>query len=148
MIAALRRLAWLDRVAAAYAAVYFGWHLAKAAGAPVPSFVADAAFFPLGLAIGWLNWRNSHVGGLDRRTRTAWRLLALAALVLWVSGSTWTIWLAMGGSGRYAAWIDRVAFVQYILSIAGYLYFPERTVPRGAVCGTSWMSRSSWLPAS
>jgi PAS domain S-box-containing protein len=129
MITILRRLTGLDRVAAAYAAVYFAWMVARAFGYVVP-FVGDVAFYPLGLAIAWVNWRNSRVALLDRRTRIAWRLLALAALILWVSGSTWTIWIAVVGANGYAAWIDRVAFAQYAMAIAGYLCFPGLAWPR------------------
>jgi PAS domain S-box-containing protein len=130
VIAIVRRLPALDRVAAGYAAAYFAWMAATLLGWPVPGVVGDIAFFPLGLVIAWANWRNSRVDWLDGRTRLAWRLLALAALVLWMSGSTWTIWLASGGSPEYAVWIDRVAFAQYVLAIAGYLSFPGRTLPR------------------
>jgi PAS domain S-box-containing protein len=130
MIAILRRLTALDRIAAAYTVVYFAWLLARALGFVVPAAVGDFAFYPLGLVIAWANWRNSRVSWLDRRTRIAWRLLALAALILWVSGTTWTIWITVGGPSPYAAWIDRVAFGQYVLAIAGYLYFPGQAVPR------------------
>jgi PAS domain S-box-containing protein len=126
----LRRLAPLDRAAAAYSVAYFAWMAAKVAGLPVPAFIADVAFYPLGLVVAWVNWRNARVAGLDSRTRLAWRLLAVAALVLWASGTTWTVWLALGGSGAWAAEIDRVAVVQYVLSIAAYLSFPGRTFPR------------------
>jgi PAS domain S-box-containing protein len=130
MIAALRRLSWLDRVAAAYAAVYVAWHLGKAMGFAVPSAVGELAFYPLGVMVAWLNWRNAGAAGLDRRTRIAWRLLALSAIVLWLSGSAWTLWIALGGAAADTAWTDKVGFAEYVLSIAGYLYFPRQAVPR------------------
>jgi PAS domain S-box-containing protein len=130
MSAIFRRLTGLDRAAAAYAAVYFAWMLAKTLGVGVPAIVGDVAFYPLGLVVAWVNWRNSRLGWLDRRTRIAWRLLALASLVLWVSGSVWTILITVVGPSDYASWTDRVAFGQYVLAIAAYLYFPERALPR------------------
>lgn len=130
MLASLRRLPVLDRIATGYVAVYAAWMAARALGWPVPQVVGDVAFFPLGLAVAWANWRASQAPALDARSRTSWRLLALAALVLWVSGSAWTLWIAAGGSAEIGANIDRLAFVQYVLSIAGYLWFPGRRVPR------------------
>ncbi len=128
VIARLGRLPVLDRVAAAYAAVYLCCLAAKAAGIDVP-VVLDVAFYPLGLAVGWASWRNGNVTWLDARTRIAWRLIASGAMVLWVSGSVWTFWITYLGPSSYALWIDRVAFVQYLLAVAGYLCFPSRPLP-------------------
>jgi PAS domain S-box-containing protein len=126
----LRRLGRLDRVAAGYALVYYAWLTAGAAGVAAPAIVGDLAFFPLGLAIAWVNWRNSRIEGLDRRTRLAWRLLALAALVLWASGTAWSIMRALDAPPEAARNVDRIGFVQFALAIAGYLTFPARPFPR------------------
>jgi PAS domain S-box-containing protein len=129
MMSSLARLSWLDRSAVAYAAVYYTCLAARAAGFPVP-VVLDVAFYPLGLVIGWANWRNSNVSGLDARTRRAWRLLAIAALVLWVTGSVWTLWVTVFGRSSYADLLDRGAMIQYALAVAAYLCFPGRPVSR------------------
>jgi PAS domain S-box-containing protein len=129
MIARLRRLDWLDRAAAAYAAVYFAWLAAHAAGIAVPN-VGGAAFSPLGLLVTWMTWRTSSVNGIDRRTRVAWRLLALSALILWASGSAWTMWIALSGSDNSPAWIDRAGIAHYVVAITAYLWFPGRAFPR------------------
>jgi PAS domain S-box-containing protein len=129
MTASLRRLTGVDAAAAAYVAIYAGWLAAHTAGFAGPA-VGEAAFYPLGLVVGWANWRNSRVVGLDRRTRYAWQMLAGSALILWVTGSAWTVWTTVFGPGGYPSWIDRAAFGQYVLAIAGYLCFPGRAFPR------------------
>jgi len=129
-VSSLRHLSGLDRAAVAYAAVYYAWLTARTFGVPVPAVVGDVAFYPLGLAIAWVNWRNSRVDWLDVRTRVAWRLLALAALALWASGTTWSILVALKAPPEVAANVDRVSVVQFALAIAGYLTFPSRPLPR------------------
>jgi PAS domain S-box-containing protein len=129
MTAVLSRLSRLDRAAAAYAAVYFACLAARAAGVDVP-VVLDAAFFPLGLVVGWANWRNSNVPWLDHRTRLAWRLLASGALVLWTTGSIWTVWVAVFGRSALADVMDSASAIQYALTIAAYFCFPGRQVYR------------------
>ena len=131
MIETWRRLPVLDRVAVVYAAVYVAWIAARNTGFPVPGVVGDVAFYPLGLAIGWANWRNSRVASLDSRTRLAWGLLASAAFVLWTSGTTWTICLSLGVNRGAADWIDRIGFFQFVLAIIAYLVFPGRSFRRG-----------------
>jgi PAS domain S-box-containing protein len=129
MMAALRRLPVLDRVAAGYAAVFFACLGLKAVGIDVP-VVLDVAFYPLGLVLGWANWRNSNASGLDRRTRIAWRLLAAASLVLWATGSVWTLWVTIGRRNAVVDLLDRGAMIQYVLAIAAYLWFPSRPLPQ------------------
>lgn len=123
MRAAFGRVSGIDLAAALYAAVYFAWLAAHQAGVAPPQ-IGDVAFYPLGLVVAWANWRNSRVEGLDGRTRAAWRLLALSALILWGTGSAWT--LSISGSKAYPlpGWIDDLAYLQYGVTIAGYLAFP------------------------
>lgn len=121
----------VDRAAVVYAALYFAWLLARGLGLGVPD-VGALVFFPLGLVVAWAAWRNSRVEGLDRRTRAAWRMLALASIILWASGSAWTLSFRLGEAYRDPAWIDTLAFVQYGVTIAGYLCFPPRKLPRSS----------------
>ena len=129
MIARFRRLAALDLIAIAYSVAYFACLGARAAGARVP-VVLDVAFYPLGAVVAWASWRNSRFSWLDRRTRIAWRLLAVASAILWMSGSVWTAWISLWGADSYADWIDRVAFVHYAVVIAAIFCFPGRPLPR------------------
>jgi PAS domain S-box-containing protein len=122
------RLSLLDRVALLYGAVYFVCLAARAEGVPVP-IVLDVAFYPLGLVVGWANWRNSTASGLDRRTRLAWRLLAIASAILWVSGSVWSVWIEIFGRSAVADLVDRAGVLQYVLTIVAYLCLPGLPVP-------------------
>jgi PAS domain S-box-containing protein len=117
----------LDRLAAGYVAGYFAALAAAAAGLRVPVLL-DVAFYPLGLVIAWANWRNSRIEWLDGRTRLAWRLLAAAALVLWLTGSVWTLWVALMGRTAFIDWVDRAAVFQYVMAIAAYLAFPAQPI--------------------
>ncbi len=133
MKAPLARWTGVDVAAAAYALVYCSWLLARAAGLAVPD-IGGIVFDPLGLIVAWANWQNARAAGIDERTRTGWLLLAGAAIVLWVSGSVWTILLdTVGDAGRLSPWLDRAALGQDVLAIAGYLCFPRRKVPRSSV---------------
>jgi PAS domain S-box-containing protein len=117
----------LDLAAAIYAAVYLVWLLARGLGLGGPD-LAGVAFLPLGLIVGWANWRNSRAEGIDHRTRLAWQLLALASIMLWGAGSAWTLSITTGGGSP--AWVDSVTPGREVVLIAGYLCFPGRQLPR------------------
>ena len=119
-----------DCVAGAFAIAYFCSLALLAPGSVLAARIGEIAFFPLGLAVGWLNWRNARVPGLDARTRWAWRLLCLGALALWFSGNAWNLWMEFHPGTGNPAWIDRLALGQYLLFMAGYLCFPSKPQPK------------------
>ena len=129
MRALLRRAGALDAAAAGYAAAYFAWLVAHALGLFSPAF-GRVAFYPAGLVVAWANWQNSRVPGLDGRTRTAWRLLAVAALALWGTGSVWTFWITAVNAREYPAWIDLAVLGPDFASLAAYVWLPGRRPPR------------------
>jgi PAS domain S-box-containing protein len=106
-------------------------------GTATNAIIADAAFLPLGLAVGWMFWRNVRITarlGLDSRTHVAWGLLAAAATTLWVSGSAWTYFVALTGPANTPGWIDGLEYLQLSLTIAAGVVFPGRSpVPRARV---------------
>jgi PAS domain S-box-containing protein len=127
--AAWRRITGVDLAVAVYGVGYLAWLLARSLGFAV-SDVGVPAFHLAGLLVAWANWRNSRAAGLDSRTRTAWRLLALGSVILWASGSAWMLYLATGNGDRYPDWIDQTVYLQYAAWMAGYLCFPGRRLPR------------------
>ena len=129
MTGALGPITGMDVAAAIYIVAYLAWQLARWLGVAVPD-VGVPAFHLLGLLVAWANWRNSRAAGLDRRTRLAWRLLALASIILWASGSAWTLFVASGKGDRFPGWIDQTVYLQYAAWITGYLCFPGRRLPR------------------
>ena len=119
-----------DGVAAVYAGAYFLGLALLTPGSPAAQRLGEAAYLPLGLAVAWLYLRNARIPGLDSRTRLAWRLLALGAVALWISGNTWNVWLHFRPQAQYPPWIDHMALGQYLLFVAGYLCFPSQPQPR------------------
>jgi PAS domain S-box-containing protein len=132
MNSAWRRMTGVDLAVAIYAVAYFAWLLLRSLGVAV-SDVGVPAFHLLGLLVAWANWQNSRATGLDRRTRIAWRLLALGSVILWASGSAWMVYVATGNLGRYPDWIDQTVYLQYAAWIAGFLCFPGRRLPRSGL---------------
>ncbi len=119
-----------DDIAAAYVAAYAIWLAVRTPGTPASMLVGELAFYPLGPALVWAYWRNSHVQWLDSRTRRGWQLLALAALALGVAGSAWTFYLTHIDPRRWPGWVDRMESVHYLFAIAAYLSFPNKSPDR------------------
>jgi PAS domain S-box-containing protein len=122
-----RRLHVVDVAVGVYAVAFFTWLGVRTPGTTFTQAVAIAAFVPLGLAVAWANWRNAVLPGLDARTRIAWHLLALSALLLYVSGNAWDVFLRLFGSGEWPAWVDQLEMVHHLLIIAACLVFPGRS---------------------
>ena len=76
-----KRVRVVDIAAASYAAAFFAWLALRTPGTPSTQFIGDVAFYPLGLAVAWANWRTARVPGLDARTRSGWYLLSLVRVV-------------------------------------------------------------------
>jgi PAS domain S-box-containing protein len=148
--AALRSPYLFEGVAAAYAAAYLVWAVVHRPGTPVNAFIADAAFYPLGLTVCWLAARNARAAaraGRGTRTSIAWGLLAGSAMTLWVSGTAWAYFVRSAGPGRTPAWIDGVEYLQLSLTIAACLAFPSRNpVPRARA--RFWLDVALMLVAS
>jgi PAS domain S-box-containing protein len=132
--AIVRRLPTADRVALAYAVTYFVWMALHTPGTAVNNVIADAAFFPLGLAMAWLFWRNARMAarlGLGLRTQAAWSLLAAAAITLWISGNGWTYFVVLTGPAHTPGWIDGLEYLQLSLTIAACAALPGRELLPG-----------------
>jgi PAS domain S-box-containing protein len=114
-----------DAIAAAYACAFYVWLAVRPAGTPSTAIIGEVAFYPLGLALAWASWRNSHIASLDSRTRLAWRLLVGAYLALWVSGTVWSFLLRISDAA-VPAWVDWLEMPQHILALAAYFAFPNR----------------------
>jgi PAS domain S-box-containing protein len=125
-----RRVHGVDVAASLYAAAFFAWLAIRTPGTSSAQFVGVAAFYPLGLAVAWADWRTSRVAGLDSRTRAAWMLLALSAFVLSVSGTAWDIYLRLVGPDLWPGWIDHLELAHGLLGVAAFLLFPGRTFDR------------------
>lgn len=123
-----RHVRGVDVAAAAYAAAFFAWLAVRTPGTPSADLVGAAAFYPLGLVVAWLNWSNSRLPGLDTRTRLAWRLLALSALLLFVSGSAWDIYLRLVASAATPAFADYLEPLHSVLLVSACVVFPGRRV--------------------
>ena len=124
-----RRLSLVDRVALAYAVSYLVWVAVHTPGTVASGVIADAAFLPLGLVLGWLCSRNARMAGrlgLGWRTQVAWSLLAAAAITLWISGNAWSYFVALTGPASTPGWIDGLEHLQLSLTIAACLAFPGR----------------------
>ncbi|HEY3381032.1 MAG TPA: ATP-binding protein [Vicinamibacterales bacterium] len=117
-----------DYLALAYGLAYCGWLCVRTPGTPATLFVAEVAFYPLGLAVGWLYLRNAGVPGLERRTRLGWTLLGFGAFVLWILGATWSSFIGSVGSATDPAWDGPLEILQQLLLVAAFLVFPGRTV--------------------
>jgi PAS domain S-box-containing protein len=121
-----RRIRPTDVAAAAYAGVFLAWLALRTPHTPATQIIDILAFLPLGPVVAWVSWRNSRLPGIDGRTRIAWRLLALSAVILWVSGTGWTAWVEATGLASWPAWLDQLESVHNPLVIAAILAFPGR----------------------
>ncbi|HEY3381033.1 MAG TPA: ATP-binding protein [Vicinamibacterales bacterium] len=139
-----------DGVAALYAVAYLAWAAVHESGTPLNDFIADAAFYPLGLTVCWLALRNARAAsrtGLGVRDSVAWRLLAASALTLWISGTAWANLVKLTGLTSTPGWIHGLEYLQLSLTIAACLTFPaRRPVPRARV--RFWLDVALMLVAS
>jgi PAS domain S-box-containing protein len=126
MLMPFRRVRPMDVAAAAYATAYVGWLALRVPGTPRAELVGNLFFVPLGLTVAWASWNISTRGELDGRTRTAWRLLALSAAMLWVSGTGWSAYLLASGGDEWPAWIDHLEIAHTVVVVAAMLVFPGR----------------------
>jgi signal transduction histidine kinase len=126
MLARIGRLSLADRLAALYAVAYLGWLVVRTPGTPSSVAIGTLAFLPLGLAVGWANWRNSRLAGVDSRTRAGWLLLSCSALSLWLSGAVWPTYIVLSPRETMPWWIEPLELLQHLCALAGYLCFPNR----------------------
>jgi two-component system, cell cycle sensor histidine kinase and response regulator CckA len=124
----LRSLRPVDIAAGVCVTAYFAWLALRTAGTPNTELVGSVAFYPLGPAVAWAYWRTSRVAGLDVRTRTAWQLLMVSALMLAVSGTAWDLFLHVLGKGDHPQWIDHLETFSHVLTVPAILLFPGRSI--------------------
>ena len=141
MVERLRRLPLVDAGAAAYVLAFYAWIALHAPGTQTTAFIGDLVFLPLGLAVAWATWRTSSMPGVDGRTRLAWRLLLVAYLSLWLSGSAWTFYIRNVDRTHWPWWIDQFEFAQHVFALAAYLTFPNRRL--GSEARTRFLADAS-----
>src|SRR5690242_10156236 len=116
-----------------FACAFFVWLALRAPGTPLAARVSDAAFWPVGLLIAWVNLRNALLPQLDARSRRGWLLLAGAALALWLSGNTWALLLRLGATdAQQPQWVEWIELFQHLLALAAFFAFPNKPLHRDA----------------
>lgn len=115
-----------DVFAVVYTAVYFAWLALRTPGTPASELIGGLAFLPLGPMTAWQCWRTASVPGLDRRSRAAWLLFSVSALILFLSGTVWTTYLHFSGPAITPAWIDVLEPIRCGIVVAACLSFPRR----------------------
>jgi diguanylate cyclase (GGDEF)-like protein/PAS domain S-box-containing protein len=93
-----------------YALSYYAWRLTTTMPRDERAALGNLALLPFGVAVTLLAWRTSTARDLAPRTRTAWRLLAVAYLVFWVGNLLWRFAEGQGGDVRL---LSRVAYFAY-----------------------------------
>jgi PAS domain S-box-containing protein len=122
----LRALRPVDIAVAMYSVAYLAWMLVRTPGTPTTELIGSVAFYPAGLTVAWAYWRTSSLPSLDARTRAAWLLLAASALLLFVSGTAWDIYLHAIGRDEPLPWADTLELASSLAIVAAYLAFPGR----------------------
>jgi signal transduction histidine kinase/CheY-like chemotaxis protein len=115
-----------ERVVAVYAVVFL---LSLAA---LPMFggwfrvVTNVLYFGIGVATAWSQWQAANRLRDEPAARRAWTLLAISSVTLLVSGSIWTVWLAVT-SAPFPPLVELLLDVSYIpMAFAAFLSFPVR----------------------
>jgi PAS domain S-box-containing protein len=132
MAAARARRDWPDLAAGAYAIAYFAWLALRTPATPASLLIGELAFYPLGLVVAWAYWRNARITDLDRATRTGWWLLTASALLTWLSGSAWTLYLRVMAPSAVPLWVDQLELAQNVFAIAAVVAFPNVSALRRA----------------
>ncbi len=122
----------VDIAAVVYTAGYFLWLAVRTPGTAGTELVSLFWFLPLGLCVSWAYWRNTGHAAPDRPTRLAWTGLAIAALGLWFTGNTWSMYLWVAGPRQWPAWLDWLEAALSLFIIGSYLTFPGRPLAKGA----------------
>jgi diguanylate cyclase (GGDEF)-like protein len=111
----------------ALAVGFIFWQIFKWGGPDRQTLISDVAFLPVSLAGAVLAWRAAGIEDIDRQTRRAWRIIALAFLLYWIGDVLWTLEENLG-SAPYPSVAD-VAYLGFYVSLLwGVLSFP--TAPR------------------
>ena len=122
----------VDVLAIVYAVSFYLWLLLRTPGTAASELVGALAFYPLGLAVAWASWSNSRLPGLDRRTRRAWWLFAVASLVLFVGGNASDFLSRLAGTQMEPAWIGSLRVIHSAVLVAACLVLPARRFERQA----------------
>jgi hypothetical protein len=128
-----------------YLLVYLIWAVVPGVDPKQRELVTQLAFVPLDLAAAVCCWMAATRADLDRQTRRAWRLVALALLLNWtVSCLVFYRNRVLGESGFGVP--DIVNLFVYPTMLWGLLSFPiaPRTASALGHCFRYWLF--SWLP--
>lgn len=123
MAARATRRRGADIAAGLYALAYYSWLAIRTPATPSTFTIGELSFYPLGLVVAWAFWRNTQIAGLDARTRAGWWLLAVSSLLLWLSGSAWSLYLHVVPPTDVPAWVDRLDLLQGLCTLAACLAF-------------------------
>jgi hypothetical protein len=100
------------------------WFIFQWGGEEYKDAITDLAILPVELAAAGLAWRTSTHAALDRRTRRAWRLIALGSFFFWVGGLFWTYYEVILHTNPFPSWADAGYLSFYPLVLWGLLSFP------------------------
>lgn len=114
----------------AYVLAYGAWQLFRWGGSGHTAEIGDAAFVPLTLVAIAAAWRAATRAG-ERRTASAWRLIALA-LVAYLGGDVVQLLYERTGKLPAASLADPFYLSFYPLFLAGLLRFPLGRTTRRA----------------
>ncbi len=115
----------LTLAAALYTAAFLGWlWLAGAPQEPV-DVVADAIFIPMLPLAALLAWRAGRRFHLDKRTRAAWRVVALGLLLWGLGDNLWFLYEIVLHSDPFPSPADAAYLAGYPALFCGLLLFPS-----------------------
>lgn len=100
------------------------WFIFQWGGEEYKDAITDLAILPVELATAGLAWRASSHAALDRKTRRAWRLIALGSLLYWIGGLFWTYYEVILHTNPFPSWADAGYLSFYPLVLGGLLSFP------------------------
>ncbi|MDT4966771.1 MAG: hypothetical protein QOJ64_1508 [Acidobacteriota bacterium] len=114
----------LTTILAAFALAYISWISFVRPGDDIKTVVTDIAQPLISLGMTVMAWRASRHRNLDRRTRRAWRILALAFLMYVIGNSLWAYYELVSGEDLSVTWADLPFLMYYPICLVGLLSFP------------------------
>jgi hypothetical protein len=121
-----------------YILVWLLWLVFRWGGPAHVDLINNLAFLPAGLVSAVLAWRASTHPRLDRRMHHAWRLLALAFLLRWLSDLLWLYYENILGTAPFPSWADAPYLSYYPVILVALLSVPV-VQQTSAERGTFWL---------
>ena len=111
--------------------VFIAWVIAGGGDAARRALLNDVAFMPVGLAVVLLAGRTAASGGLDARSRRAWRLLTVAYLLFWGGDAVWLYYEGVRGDAPASSLASVPYLAYYPVLLWGLLSFSRILGRRG-----------------